>query len=35
MCEFVETTDRLFTYELIQTALRDDVRPLWEGDGEL
>lgn len=34
-CEFVESVDQLFSYELIQAALRDDVAPAWEGDGGL
>ena len=35
VCEFVETVDQVFGYELIQAALHDDVAPVWEGDGGL
>lgn len=35
LCEFADSVDQLFSYELIQAALRDDVAPAWEGDGGL
>ena len=34
-CEFVETLDQIFGFDLIQRALKDDVHLLWEGDGGL
>jgi len=29
MCHFGETTDSLFSYELIQASLSDDIEPLF------
>ena len=31
MCEFVETTDQVFSYDLIQEAMSSDVQPLFGG----
>ena len=31
LCEFVATTDQVFTYDLVISALSDDVAPLFPG----
>jgi len=31
-CEFVETTDQVFSYDSVMAALRDDLRPLFQKD---
>ncbi len=31
MCEFMETTDQVFSYDLIQEAISSDVKPLFGG----
>ena len=33
MCEFVETNDQVFSYDLIQEAMSGDVQPLFGGLG--
>ena len=31
MCEFMETTDQVFSYDLIQAAMSSDIQPLFGG----
>jgi len=32
LCEFGETRDNVFSYDLIMKAISDDVKPLFEGE---
>jgi phage FluMu gp28-like protein len=30
LCQFKESTDTFFPYDLVEAALRDDIKPLYE-----